>query len=120
VPEHVAETAPVTFPNVPAGQLVHALAPAKEYVPIAHRPEQDDVFKPVVAPNVPATQDPQVVIAVKVDDVAPGNAYLPTGQVIVPLQVEVFNPVVEPYVPAGHKAHVVKFVVLLDIAPDSA
>jgi len=108
------------MPKDPAGQFVHVVAPIPEYVPIAHRPEQDGVFKPVVAPNVPATQDPQVVIFVKVGDVAPGNAYLPTGQVIVPVQVEVFNPVVEPYVPAGHKAHVVKFVVLLDIAPDSA
>jgi hypothetical protein len=93
---HVKFVRPVDMPKDPAGQFVHVVAPIPEYIPIAHRPEQDDVFKPVVAPNVPATHDPQVVVAVKVADVAPGNAYLPAGQVIVPVQVGVFNPVVEP------------------------
>jgi hypothetical protein len=85
----------VTFPKVPAGQLVHAIAPDKEYVPRGHLLVHG-VFNPDTELNVPATHDPQVVVAVKIFDVAPGNAYLPAGQVIVPVQVGVFNPVVEP------------------------
>ncbi len=49
----------------------------------------------------PAEQEAQTLVLVKVFDVAPGRAYLPAGQVIVPVQVAVVNLVVDPYVPAG-------------------
>ncbi len=39
----------------------------------------------------PAEQEAQTLELVKVFDVAPERAYLPAGQVIVPLQVAVVN-----------------------------
>ena len=41
---------PVDDSNFPAGQLEQALAPAAEYVPMAHAPVQVDADKPVELP----------------------------------------------------------------------
>ena len=54
------------------------------------------------------------------EDVAPGRAYLPSGQVTSPVQSLEVSPVVEPYFPAGHLAQTVSSVTVFDLAPATA
>jgi hypothetical protein len=85
--------------DLPAGQFVHAVPPV-EYVPTPHCVQAELVMLPE-GDEKPAEQEAQTLELVKVFEVAPARAYLPAGQVIVPLQVAVVNLVVDPYVPAG-------------------
>jgi len=54
VPEQAAVVKPIVDPNVLAAHAVQTVAPAREYVPIAHLPEQVDTLRPDDEPNVPA------------------------------------------------------------------
>ncbi len=64
------------------------------------------LVSPNVEPYLPAGQGAQTVESATLDDVAPGTAYVPRKQVIVPVQALEVSPVVEPYVPAGQGVHV--------------
>ena len=70
--------------------------------------------------KVPAGQLAHTVESDVSEDVAPGTAYLPAGQVTVPEQLLEVSPVSEPYLPAGHLAHTVSSVTVLDLAPATA
>ena len=54
MPEQAAVVRPIVDPNVLAAHAVQTVAPAREYVPIAHLPEQVDTLRPDDEPNVPA------------------------------------------------------------------
>jgi hypothetical protein len=60
-------------PNKPAGQFVHAAAPAVLYCPAVHWPEHVDTPMAAVAPNWPAAQTVHVP--------APAREYCPAAQV---------------------------------------
>ena len=95
--------------DLPAAQLIHAVPPV-EYVPAAH--EVHAVFAVLPAGDEkPAAQEAQTLELVKVFDVAPARAYLPTGQVKVPVHEAVVKRVVDPYVPAGQLIQVVELAV---------
>ena len=101
VPVQAAVVKPAVAPQVPAGQSVHA-APASEYLPAAQSVHCAIAVLPA-GDDFPATQEAQTLALVKVFDVAPARAYLPTGQVndrhAPPLPVE--------YVPAVHDVQAV-------------
>ena len=82
----------------------------EENVPAAHS-LQSELNLLEEDEDVPAGQFAQTVASVRVLDVAPGRAYLPTGHETVPLQVALTSPDVEPYVPAAHRRQVVLSVV---------
>jgi hypothetical protein len=106
VPVHVALVKPAVDPYVPAGQSVHA-APASEYLPAAQSVHCAIAVLPA-GDDLPAAQDAQTVESVRVFVLAPARAYLPTGQVNVPVQEAVCKPAVDPYVPAGQLEQVVE------------
>jgi len=58
----------------PAGQSVHEVDPAAEYLPAGHDPEQAAVVEPGEVPYVPAGQS--------VQDGSPANEYLPASHVV--------------------------------------
>ena len=143
-PEHDAVVDPATEPNVFGGHLTQAsdgnaeTAPERAYVPGGQVtvPEQTEEISPVIEPNFPAAHGVQIIesdeekvpagqLAHTVEsdaseDVAPGRAYLPAGQVTVPEQLLVVSPVSEPYLPAGHLAQTVSSVTVFDLAPATA
>ncbi len=80
---------------MPAGQGVHADAPAKEYCPTGQMEAVADVDP--AGQVYPAEQSPE-----QVDKICPGPPYRPAAQG--PEQAADARPVVLPYVPAGHCA----------------
>jgi hypothetical protein len=97
VPEQEAVDRPIVLPNVPAGHDVGKPDPAGQYLPTGHvegemepvgqydpagqGPEQDEVFNPVVLPNVPAGQNVPAVIAVNAQYKPGGHAvHAPTPE----------------------------------------
>jgi hypothetical protein len=144
-PEHDNDVNPETDPNVLAGHLAHAsdgnaeTAPERAYVPRGQVtvPEQTVEVAPVIEPYlpaahgvqasepdedlyVPAGQEAHTVARDAEEDVAPGRAYLPAGQVTDPEQELDVSPTSEPYRPAGHLAQTVSSVTVLDLAPSRA
>ncbi len=96
--------------KVPAGQLLHTDPGAAEYVPAVQGLHALlDVLE--ATEEDPAGQLAHTVASATEDDVAPGRAYLPAGQVTVPEQVFDESPTAEPNLPAAHKVHVMPSVV---------
>jgi hypothetical protein len=107
-PVHVAETKPDEFPNEPAEQSRHDVAPSREYLPMGHLPEQVFVIKPDVVPNTPAGHNEQVVEDNTSSEVAPASAYDPEGQVTDPEHEALCKPALEPNLPAGQLKHLIE------------
>ncbi len=72
--QDVQDPAPEEEEKEPAGQSVHDVDPAAEYLPAEHVPEQAEVVEPDEVPNVPAGQSEQ--------DGSPANEYLPALHVV--------------------------------------
>ena len=74
MPLQVAVARPVINPNVPAAHCVQADAPASEYVPGLHVPEQVDTLRPDDEPKEPAGHNAHVDVLVMVEEMAPATA----------------------------------------------
>ena len=83
-------------------------------------PVQDALVRPPVDPYVPASQLAHTAREVTLEDVAPGSAYLPAGQLTAPLQADVFKLTADPNVPAGHREQTAEDEVSLEVAPGKA
>jgi hypothetical protein len=122
----VQEAPPVVARYEPAGQDVHAVAPAALYLPMAHATQVVAAAAPVVAEYVPAAQDRHVAMLVAptavlylpatqlVHDAAPVAAeYFPAAQLT---QVAALVAVVAAdAVPRGQRLHAAE-----DVAPTTA